>query len=136
MLFYLFLQVSQIWYINEQLWFKLKKKIWFRNLQEKSEKVVLGANFLVLIWTKTEWNYFFNSALASKMSQIKKMKAFYYINQGIANTFIYLTHFRSLRQKSKSNFVRVLVQMRTRKFASEIHRPSIITIITTLSHDY
>ena len=31
---------------------------------------------------KNERNYLLNSALASKMSQIKKMKALYYINQG------------------------------------------------------
>ena len=36
----------------------------------------------------------------------------------------YLTHFRSLGQKSKNNFVRVfLVQMSTRKFAFEIYWP-------------
>ena len=37
------------------------------------------ANFLVLIWAKeNKQNYILNSALASKMSQIKKMKALYY----------------------------------------------------------
>ena len=34
-----------------------------------------------------------------------------------------MTHFRSLGQKSKNNFVRFLVQMRTRKFAFEIYWP-------------
>ena len=36
--------------------------------------------FLFSIEPKNEQNYFLNSALASKMSQIKKMKALYYIN--------------------------------------------------------
>ena len=36
--------------------------------------------FLFSFEQKEEWNYFLNSALASKMSQIKKMKALYYIN--------------------------------------------------------
>ena len=36
--------------------------------------------FLCSFEPKTEQNYFLNSALASKMSQIKKMKALYYIN--------------------------------------------------------
>ena len=57
--------------------------------------------FLFSFEPKTERNYFLNSALGSK--------------------FFYLTHFRSLRQKSKNNFVRFLVQMRLRKFAFEIH---------------
>ena len=35
----------------------------------------------------------------------------------------YLTHFRSLGQKSKNNFVRFWVQMRTRKIAFEIFWP-------------
>ena len=34
-----------------------------------------------------------------------------------------MTHFTSLGQKSKNNLVQVLVQMRTRKFASEIYWP-------------
>ena len=37
--------------------------------------------------------------------------------------FFYLNHFRTLGQKSKNNFVCLLVQMRTRKFASEIYWP-------------
>ena len=37
--------------------------------------------------------------------------------------FSYLRHFRSFWQKSKHNIVRFLVQMRTRKFASEIYWP-------------
>ena len=37
--------------------------------------------------------------------------------------FFYLTYFRSLGQKSKNNFVLFLVQVRTRKFASEIYWP-------------
>ena len=52
------------------------------------------------------------------------MKTFYYTNYGVFNTLeallFYLTHFRSLGQKSKNNFVRFLVQIRTRKFAFEI----------------
>ena len=35
--------------------------------------------FLFSFEPKNKRNYFLNSALASKMSQIKKMKAFYYI---------------------------------------------------------
>ena len=58
------------------------------------------------------------------MGQIKKVKALYYINWGVFNiidTFIFeLTYFRSLGQKSKNNFGRFLVQMRTRTFAFEI----------------
>ena len=41
---------------------------------------------------KNKRNYFLNSALASKMSQIKKTKALYYINLGVFNiidTFIF-----------------------------------------------
>ena len=34
---------------------------------------------------------------------------------------LYLTHFRSLGQESKNNFILFRVQMRTRKFASEIY---------------
>ena len=60
-----------------------------------------------------------------KMSQIKRMKAHYHIKQGVRNTIealiFYLTHFRSLGQKSKNNFVRFFVQMRTRKFALETY---------------
>ena len=37
--------------------------------------------------------------------------------------FIWAVYFRSLGQKSKNNFVRFLVQMRTRKFAFEIYWP-------------
>ena len=37
--------------------------------------------------------------------------------------FLYLTHFRASGQKSKNDFVRFLVQMRTRKFAFEIYWP-------------
>ena len=42
--------------------------------------------FLFSLEPKNEWNYVFNSALASKMSQIKKMKALYQINYGVFNT--------------------------------------------------
>ena len=38
-------------------------------------------------------------------------------------SFFFLTHFRSLGQKSKNNFVQFLVQMRTRNFAFEINQP-------------
>ena len=41
--------------------------------------------------------------------------------------FFDLTHFRSLGQKSKNNFVWFLVQMRTRKFAFEIYWPLVIS---------
>ena len=61
---------------------------------------------------KNEQNYFLIPALASKMGQMKKIKALYYINQGV-----------SFGQKSINDFVRFLVQMRTRKFAFEIYRP-------------
>ena len=48
------------------------------------------------------------------------MKAHYYINYGVFNTIealvFYLTHFTSLGQKSKNNFVRFWF-----KFASEIY---------------
>ena len=56
-------------------------------------------------------NIWRTSALASKIGLIKKMKAL----------FLDFTHFLSLGQKSKNNFVSFLVQMRTRKFASEIY---------------
>ena len=36
---------------------------------------------------------------------------------------VYLIHCKSLGQTSKNNFVRFLVQTRTRKFASEIYWP-------------
>ena len=59
------------------------------------------------------------------MSQIKKIKALYYINYGVFNTIEALIFvfdpFRSLEQKSKNNFIRFSVQMRTRKFAFEIY---------------
>ena len=42
--------------------------------------------FLFSFEPKNERNYFLNSALASKMSQIKKMKALYYINYKVSNT--------------------------------------------------
>ena len=42
--------------------------------------------FLFSFEPKTKRNYFLNSALVSKMSPIKKMKALYYINQGVFNT--------------------------------------------------
>ena len=35
---------------------------------------------LISFEPKNKWNYFLNSALASKMSQIKKMEAFCYIS--------------------------------------------------------
>ena len=83
--------------------------------------------FLFSFEPKNDQNYFLNSALASKMSQIKKMKAHYYINKGYLiqwrHQFFYLTHFKTLGQKSKNNFVLFLVQMRTRKFAFEINWP-------------
>ena len=43
---------------------------------------------------------------------------------------IWLSYFRSLWQKSKNNFVRFLVQMRTRKFAFEIYWPLVCALIT------
>ena len=64
------------------------------------------------------------------MGQIKKMKALYYINLGVFNiigNFIFLFDLfyilSYIGQKSKTNFVRFLVQMRTRKFAYEIYWP-------------
>ena len=42
--------------------------------------------FLFSFEPKNEQNYFMNSALASKMSQIKKLKALYYTNWGVFNT--------------------------------------------------
>ena len=42
--------------------------------------------FLSSFEPKTKEIIFLNSALASKMRQIKKMKPFYYINQGVFNT--------------------------------------------------
>ena len=41
----------------------------------------------------------------------------------------HLTHFRSLGQVSKNNFVRFLVQIRTRKFVSEIYVPIVDRMI-------
>jgi hypothetical protein len=67
---------------------------------------------------KSKQNYFLNSALAFKMSQIKKMKALYFPNSGVFVKIEALTHFRSLGQNSKNNLV--LVQMRKRKFTFEI----------------
>ena len=57
--------------------------------------------FLFSFEPKNKQNYFLNSALASKMSQIKKMKALYYMGvfDTIDNIFFYWTHFRSLGQK-------------------------------------
>ena len=42
--------------------------------------------FLFSFEPKNERNYFLNSTLASKMGQIKKKKALYYIIQGVLNT--------------------------------------------------
>ena len=42
--------------------------------------------FLFSFEPKNGRNYFLNSALASKMSQIKKMQVLYYINYGVFNT--------------------------------------------------
>ena len=49
------------------------------------------------------------------MGLIKKMKALYYINQGEFNII------GNRAEIKKNNFVRFLVQMRKRKFASEIY---------------
>ena len=47
-------------------------------------QLILKANILVLIWTKkTNEIIFLNAALASKMSQIKKMKALNILLGGI-----------------------------------------------------
>ena len=43
-------------------------------------QIILKANFLVLICTKNRTKLFLISALASKMGQIKKTKALYYVN--------------------------------------------------------
>ena len=67
---------------------------------------------------KNERNYFLNSALASKMDQIKKIKALSCINLFIGINF-FLIHFKN-GQKSKNIFAQFLDQMRTRKFAFEI----------------
>ena len=48
-------------------------------------------------------------------------------------TFFDLIHFKRLGQKSKNNFVRFLVQMRTRKFAFEIYWPLLKKILTVIS---
>ena len=45
-----------------------------------------------------------------------------------------MTHFRSLEQKSKNNFVRFLVQKRTRKFAFEINWPLAAGTLLGQSH--
>ena len=42
--------------------------------------------FLFSYEPKNERKYFLNSAIVSTMSQIKKMKAIYYINQGVFNS--------------------------------------------------
>ena len=56
-----------------------------KNFTSKVSKVQKQI-FLFSFEPKNEQNYFLNSALASKMSQIKKMKALYYINYGVFNT--------------------------------------------------
>jgi hypothetical protein len=53
-------------------------------------------------------------------SQKNDLKSYLVVNTIEALPF-YLTHFRSLGQKSKNNFVQFLVQMRTRKFAFETY---------------
>ena len=58
--------------------------------------------FLFSFEPKNEQNHFLNSALASKMSQIKKMKALYYINQGVFDTIE--THFGSFGLKEQLTF--------------------------------
>ena len=70
------------WYYRVSL--KIKCDIFFQILRpsQKTSTLIeraltngqLGskANFLVLIWTKTEWNYFLISALASKKSSDQK----------------------------------------------------------------
>ena len=74
--------------------------------------------FLFLFEPKNEENYFLNSALVSKMFQIKQNEGtLLYQLGGIQGIIYYLTHFRSLGQKSKNNLVRFWVHMRTRKFA-------------------
>ena len=62
--------------------------------------------FLFSFEPKNEWIYFWNSTLASKMSQIKKWRHFIiliseYLIQ-LRDYFFYLTHLRSLGQKKKS----------------------------------
>ena len=65
---------------------------------------------------KNERNY---SALASKMSQIKKTKAFYLYYEGVFGKIeallFYLTPFRSLGRNQKNIFARFLVQMKKKK---------------------
>ena len=68
--------------------------------------------FQILLFSfepKNEWNIFLISALANKKGQINEMKVLYYINYGVlkieAFGFFYLTHFRSIGQKSKNIFV-------------------------------
>ena len=52
----------------------------------------------------------------------------------------FLTHFRSLGQKSKNNFVQFLVQMRTREFAIEINWPlvqwRVEALMSNLEYDH
>ena len=82
--------------------------------------------FLFSFEPKNQRNYFLHSALASKKSRIKKMKALYYIIRGRVlmyqtPLFFDLTYSRSLGQKSKNNLVRFLVQMKTLKSPFEIN---------------
>ena len=65
--------------------------------------------------------------LGSKMGQTKKLIPLLYQippnNMIKCLHFFDLTHFRGKGRIQKNNFVRFLVQMRTRKFASEIYWP-------------
>ena len=74
--------------------------------------------FLFSFEPKSERNYFLISALASKYRSNQKNEGT--LSYQLWSLFFDLTYFRSLGQKSKIDFVRFLVQMRTRKFAFEI----------------
>ena len=62
--------------------------------------------FLASIFQNVSDNIFLISALASKMSQSKKLVIIYHLSSMIFCIFFYLTHFRELGQKYKYTFVR------------------------------
>ena len=59
------------------------KKVWGLNFAKVSK---FQKQIFLFSFEPKKQNYLLNSALASKMSQIKKMKALYYIIYGVVNT--------------------------------------------------
>ena len=81
----------------------------------------------VFTWTKYQQKYFSISALASKISQLKKIMADYHVNLSSNIIICFL-----IRAEIQKYFHWFLVQMKTSKSAFEINWP--LGALQTLSH--